>query len=64
VRFFFGHHPVDNLTYGKDEFLALLKSSQAWVYFYGHTHQWGLAWRDGTLHVNVDALGSPTRRTT
>lgn len=57
LRFAFGHHPIDELKYGKEDLLSLLKQARFLVYFFGHTHKYDTFWRDGTLHVNLDSLG-------
>jgi len=54
--FFFGHHPLEDLEYGREEFESILRSTPS-AYFYGHTHEYGISYYDGHMLVNADSLG-------
>jgi tetratricopeptide (TPR) repeat protein len=54
--FFFGHHPLDDLEYGRSEFQSILKQNPS-VYCYGHTHEFGISYYEGRMLVNCASLG-------
>ncbi|MBN2056967.1 metallophosphoesterase [bacterium] len=57
LTFCFGHHPVDTLNYGKNDFLRLLTDYNVSLYGYGHTHEFGIFWQQETLHYNINSIG-------
>lgn len=60
LTFVFGHHPLVNIYYGKEPFIAMLNTYNVSFYGHGHTHDYGCSvpyetpW---TLHVNTTSLG-------
>jgi len=58
--FFFGHHPLDDLEYGRREFQSILDSHPS-VYVYGHTHGYGISYYNNTMLVNAASLGKSPR---
>lgn len=54
--FFFGHHPLEDLEYGGEEFKSILLQYPS-VYIYGHTHDYGISYYEDSMLVNVDSLG-------
>lgn len=58
--FIFGHHPIDYWKYGGEEFMQAINKHNCMdkcIYFYGHTHKYGLDCKDGLHMVNVASLG-------
>ena len=58
--FIFGHHPIDRWKYGQKEFIDTINKHNCigkCVYFYGHTHRYGVEYEDGLRMVNVASLG-------
>jgi MYXO-CTERM domain-containing protein len=62
LAFVFTHHPEHELLQGADEFLGLLEDHRASVWGYGHTHQYGSAFRGQTLQLNVASAGKSNER--
>jgi len=54
--FFFGHHPLGDLEYGRSEFQSILRRYPS-VYCYGHTHDFGISYYEGKMLVNCASLG-------
>ena len=58
--FIFGHHPIELWKYGKKEFIDTINKHNCMgksIYFYGHTHRYGLDCQNGLNMVNVASLG-------
>jgi Icc-related predicted phosphoesterase len=60
VIFFFGHHPLDDLEYGREEFQSMLEDYPS-VYIYGHTHSYGIDYYNNTMLVNAASLGKSSK---
>jgi hypothetical protein len=54
--FFFGHHPLEDLEYGRAEMESFLRGHNA-TYIYGHTHEYGISYFEGKELINCDSLG-------
>ncbi|HOU54426.1 MAG TPA: metallophosphoesterase [Myxococcota bacterium] len=53
----FGHHPLDDLTYGRQEIEDLMRTWDVAAYLYGHTHKYEASFQGRTLLLNLDSLG-------
>jgi predicted phosphodiesterase len=56
LTFVFGHHYIDSLIVGKDDFVSLLQNYKVSLYGYGHTHNYAENIRNNVLHLNVASL--------
>lgn len=57
LTFVFGHHPVNNFTYGDPEFMYDLSTYNVSIYGYGDTHHCEDFWIEETLHSNIASIG-------
>lgn len=48
-----GHHPLSSFKEGEDELVGWFLDQAVSTYIYGHTHDYSMAWDDGTLQVNL-----------
>ncbi len=52
----FGHHPLESLNDGHDEFYNALAANSVSAYIFGHTHEYATWWENATVHVNIDSI--------